>query len=71
MKEVELQTRKSSRLKKLLVLFTRLLLFAALIISFAQPYLSNNKVNKPINTYIYLDNSFIMQAKGNDGELFK
>ena len=71
LKEVELQTRKSSRLKKLLVLFTRLLLFAALIISFAQPYLSSNKVNKPINTYIYLDNSFSMQAKGNDGELFK
>jgi len=71
LKEVELQTRKSSRLKKLLILFTRLLLFTALIISFAQPYLSNYKVNIPINTYIYLDNSFSMQAKGNDGELFK
>ena len=71
LKEVELQTRKSSRLKKLLILFTRLLLFAALIISFAQPYVSSSKVNKPETTYIYLDNSFSMQAKGKDGELFK
>ena len=71
LKEVELQTRKSSRLKKLLILFTRLLLFAALIISFAQPYVSSSKVNKPETTYIYVDNSFSMQAKGKDGELFK
>ena len=71
LKEVELQTRKSSRLKKLLILFTRLLLFAALIFSFAQPYVSSSKVNKPETTYIYLDNSFSMQAKGKDGELFK
>ena len=71
LKEVELQTRKSSRLKKLLVLFTRLLLFTALVIAFAQPYLSNIKNSKPADTYIYLDNSFSMQAKGTDGELLK
>jgi hypothetical protein len=71
LKEVELQTRKSSRLKKLLVLLTRLLLFTALIIAFAQPYLSNIKDSKPTDTYIYLDNSFSMQAKGTDGELLK
>ncbi len=71
LKEVELQTRKSSMLKKLLVLLTRLLLFTALIIAFAQPYLSNIKDSKPTDTYIYLDNSFSMQAKGADGELLK
>jgi len=71
LKIVELQTRKSSRLKKLLVLLSRLLLFSALIISFAQPYISNNINKKPEFIHIYLDNSFSMQAKGKDGELLK
>ncbi len=71
LKKIALQTRKSSRLKKLLILFTRLLLFAALIIAFAQPYLSTTKNKAPTDTYIYLDNSFSMQAKGKDGELLK
>ena len=71
LKEVELQTRKSSNLKKLLILLSRLLLFASLIFAFSQPYFSNSKENIPETTYIYLDNSFSMQAKGKDGELFK
>ena len=71
LKTVELQTRKSSKLKKLLVLFSRLLLFSALIISFAQPYISNNVNKKPESIYIYLDNSFSMQAKGKDGGIIK
>ncbi len=49
-----------------------MLLFTALIFAFAQPYTSKNKaVNKPLETVIYLDNSFSMQAKGKQGELFK
>ncbi len=70
LKELELQTRKSSKLKKFLILCTRLLLFSSLIIAFAQPYIGN-KSKKPINTTIYLDNSYSMQAKGKEGELFK
>ncbi|MCK0131140.1 BatA domain-containing protein [Flavobacteriaceae bacterium F08102] len=71
LKEVELQTRKSATLKKWLILFTRLLLFTALIFAFAQPYLANSKQQKPTQTHIYLDNSFSMQAQGESGELFK
>jgi len=71
LKAVALQTRKSSRIKKLLILCTRLLLFAALIIAFAFPYLSKSKNNIATDTYIYLDNSFSMQAKATDGELLK
>ncbi len=72
LKEVELQTRKSSNLKKFLILISRLLLFAALIFAFANPFFGaqtkNNKLNE---TFIYLDNSFSMQSKGDDGELLK
>ena len=68
LKEIELQTRKSSRLKKWLVLLTRLALFASLIIAFTQPYYSNNKTSKDWLTLIYLDNSISMQAKGEQGD---
>ncbi|MCF6294523.1 MAG: BatA domain-containing protein [Flavobacteriaceae bacterium] len=72
LKNVVLQTRKSSQLKKWLTLFIRLLLLAAIIVAFAQPYTSkfqNLKINT--KTVIYLDNSFSMQAKGEKGELLR
>jgi hypothetical protein len=71
LKKVELQTRKSSKLKKFLILITRLLLFAALILAFAQPYFSQNKKNETVKTIIYLDNSLSMQAKNGTNELMK
>ena len=71
LKKIVLQTRKSSKLKKFLVLLTRLLLFATIILAFAQPYLSKVSNNNQLNTYIYLDNSLSMQVKGKNGELLK
>ena len=71
LKEIELQTRKSSRLKKWLILLARLLAFAAIIIAFAQPYFSNTDTSKDWFTTVYLDNSISMQAKGDRGELMK
>ena len=72
LKEATLQTRKSSQIKKWLVLLTRLLLLAALVFAFAQPFTSkSNSFKTEKETVIYLDNSFSMQAKGNQGELLK
>jgi len=72
LKKVTLQTRKSSQLKKWLTLLTRLLLLAAIIIAFAQPYTSQtNDFLTKNETVIYLDNSFSMQTKGAHGELLK
>ncbi len=72
LKSVTIQTRKSSQLKKWLTLITRLLLLTAVIISFAQPYFSKDDSFKlDSETVIYLDNSFSMQAKGNQGGLLK
>ncbi len=72
LKKVTLQTRKSSQIKKWLTLLTRMLLLACAIIAFAQPYTSkNNTFNTTPETVIYLDNSFSMQAKGDQGELLK
>lgn len=69
LKEIELQTRKSSKLKKYLILLSRLLAFAMLIIAFAQPYFSKNDLNKDWETLIFLDNSLSMQSQGEQGEL--
>lgn len=72
LKELVVQTRKSSKIKKYLLLATRLLLLACLIFAFAQPFFkatdSNNKNNQ---LFVVLDNSFSMQAKGQRGELLK
>ncbi|PNQ73142.1 hypothetical protein C1T31_09155 [Hanstruepera neustonica] len=72
LKQVIIQTRKSSQLKKWLTLITRMLLLACIIIAFAQPFTSNNTTfNTKPETVIYLDNSFSLQAKGEQGELLK
>ncbi|GAA4818572.1 BatA and WFA domain-containing protein [Litoribaculum gwangyangense] len=72
LKEAIQQTRKSSQLKKWLILCTRLLLLAALVLAFAQPFSSKKDAFKTEKeTVIYLDNSFSMQAKGSQGELLK
>jgi len=71
LKSIEKQTRKSARLKKWLVLIARLLIFTCLIFAFAQPYFSKYSTQQNFNTIIYVDNSFSMQAKGENGELLK
>lgn len=72
LKELSIQTRKSSTIKKWLLLCTRLLLLACLIIAFAQPFFTAKDSKKATNEmYIILDNSYSMQAKGKKGELLK
>ncbi|MBT8259765.1 MAG: BatA domain-containing protein [Bacteroidia bacterium] len=72
LKRVAMQTRKSSVIKKWLTLITRLLLLAALILAFSQPYLANKKaLNQALELVIYLDNSFSMNANGTNGKLLK
>ncbi len=71
LKKIAQQTRKSSKLKKWLILATRLLTMTAFIVAFAQPFLSNSTQSKKENTIIYVDNSLSMNAKGENGELLK
>lgn len=72
LKELSIQTRKSSKLKKWLLLATRLLLLACFIIAFAQPFFTaKDSKNASNELYIILDNSYSMQAKGQKGELLK
>ncbi len=72
LKKVQLQTRKSSQIKKWLILLIRMTTLAAIIIAFAQPFTSKkNTNNAERETVIFSDNSFSMQTKGDQGELLK
>jgi hypothetical protein len=66
------QTRKSSQLKKYLLLATRLALILAIVMLFAQPFLKAKDSQFAQNELVFVvDNSLSMQAKGEAGELFK
>ncbi|ELI6454560.1 hypothetical protein FPG87_09600 [Flavobacterium psychrophilum] len=72
LKELSIQTRKSSKIKKWLLLATRLLLLAFLIFAFAQPFFkAKDSQNTNNELFVILDNSYSMQAKGQKGELLK
>ncbi|HEY9168469.1 MAG TPA: BatA domain-containing protein [Lutibacter sp.] len=71
LKNIEKQTRKSAKLKKWLVLISRLLALSCIILAFSQPYFSKSSTQQQVNVTIYLDNSNSMQAKGEKGELLK
>lgn len=72
LKALTIQSRKSSQIKKWLLLVTRLLFLTALVLAFAQPFSSTNESSKSQKElYIILDNSYSMQAKGKKGELLQ
>ena len=71
LQQVVAESQKSRSLKKWLLLFTRMLLFTALIIAFTQPFFAKNTVFKNKETIIYLDNSFSMQAKKGNTSLLE
>ncbi len=69
LKKVVSESRRSNTLKKWLLLLTRLLLLAGLVIAFAQPYFAKKSAFKEKETLIYLDDSFSMQAKKDGSSL--
>lgn len=72
LKKLQLQTRHRRSLKKWLVLASRLLAIAALVVAFAQPqWGKKTSENTDFKNIIYLDNSFSMHAKGQSGALLQ
>ena len=74
LKNVKERTQAQSQLKHLLVLIARLLALACLIFVFAQPIILQDNIDnfsgkKAVS--IYLDNSFSMNALGDNGNLFE
>ncbi len=74
LKDLEIKSRKSRRLKELLVLLTRLLTIAALVLAFAKPYKNSKAQSDRINqtqNIIYLDNSLSMDAMRDNTNLWQ
>jgi hypothetical protein len=71
LKELQQESKSKSTLKRLLILASRLLALACLVLAFAQPYIpGNHTVKKGLRAIsIYIDNSFSMQATNKNGSL--
>jgi len=72
LKDITAENKNRSKIKSWLLLLTRLLALACLIIAFAQPYIPVNNAssinNKQKNiSHIYVDNSFSMNAETEKG----
>ena len=71
MKKISQETRKSSKLKKWLILATRLLGLLALLFVFSQPYFSDKNSEEQNHNFIYLDNSLSLNTNGGQGNALK
>ncbi len=72
LKQIKTQSQKTRQLKKYLVLISRLLAIACIVLAFARPYLPiEGKVSGSSLYSIYLDNSNSMNAVGEKGQLFE
>lgn len=71
LQKVVAESRRSSTLKRWMLLCTRLSLLAALIFAFVQPFTASNTALQKQETLIYLDDSFSMQAKKDNGSLLE
>ncbi len=74
LKELKRETQKKSKVKHLLVLFSRILAISCLVFAFAQPFIpvTENKINaKGSVVSVYIDNSFSMEALSSKGSLFE
>lgn len=75
LEELKQQTRRQSRLRHLLVMISRMLAIASLVLAFAQPFIPAEKgLKKPeaINQVnVYIDNSFSMEALSTAGPLLE
>jgi hypothetical protein len=70
LKKVKKESQRRSKLKQLLILLSRIMLIASLVIAFAKPYIPTGKGDKQKAnnvSCIYIDNSFSMAAEGPEG----
>ncbi len=73
LKSIEIESRKKSKLKNLLLLLTRIFMIICIVIAFCQPFFNNNQNTPNTNSSeigIYLDNSYSMSRSENNQSLF-
>lgn len=73
LENIQRDTRSRSQIKQILILLSRILLIAALVFAFAQPFIPS-ETSEDGGTHVsyvavYIDNSFSMQNEGEGGSL--
>ncbi len=74
LKNIRKESRRKSKLKQLLILLARILAIISLVFAFAQPYipLEGREQKSPNQAVaVYIDNSFSMNARGEEGQLLE
>lgn len=74
LKDVEIETKSRNKLKNLLILFSRILAIAFLVMAFARPFIpsgDNQSEGTRSSVVVYIDNSFSMNAEGEEGNLLE
>lgn len=71
LKDIKEKTKSQSELKHLLILLSRILAIASIVMAFAQAYIPVNENTLGKSTAsVFLDNSFSMNAEGESGRAF-
>lgn len=73
LKDVEIETKSRNKLKNLLILFSRILAITFLVMAFGRPVIPTGSRALPASSpiVIYIDNSFSMNAEGENGNLLE
>jgi len=74
LKNIKKESKRKSKLKQLLILLARILAIACLVFVFSQPYIPVNEreqANAAQAVAVYIDNSFSMNARGQQGQLLE
>ncbi|HRZ77132.1 MAG TPA: BatA and WFA domain-containing protein, partial [Bacteroidales bacterium] len=72
--DLQLETRRRTRLRHLLVMMARMLAIASLVLAFAQPYTplrGGDNAGARRNVIVFLDNSFSMESVSAEGTLLQ
>ncbi len=71
LQKVVAKSQRSQSLKRWLLLFTRMALFASLIFAFAQPFTASSTALKEQEIVLYLDNSHSLQLRKDNSSLLE
>jgi len=75
LKDVHQQSKRHSQWRHIIIMLLRMLIIASMVFAFAGPYIPNNTNQNSssdiTNINVFLDNSFSMQARGEEGSLFE
>jgi len=75
LKDVQQQSKRHSQWRHIIIMLLRMLIIASMVFAFAGPYIpsdsNKNSSSDIININVFIDNSFSMQARGEEGSLFE